>query len=201
MDAECGQPPRGSKHDRILEAAAGIFLDRDYSRVTIEEIAEAAGVGKGTIYEYFRSKEELFMECVTSAVEKYIMIFDEYYQASRSCRENLRRFLDVQLRFLKENSRWVRLLFNERPLQVQGLEEWLLERRQRVLQAIEGIIALGIREGEVRPDLNTVLAARAFNSLYNVLGGMLILDGLEITEQDAADLFAIFWKGVRAGVD
>ena len=47
------------KHDRILEAAYQLFLERGFDKVSIQEIATRAGVAKGTFYLYFRDKEAL----------------------------------------------------------------------------------------------------------------------------------------------
>ncbi len=53
---------RRGKERRIIEAAAHVFSVKGFSGTSVSEIAENAGVGKGTIYEYFDSKEELFFK-------------------------------------------------------------------------------------------------------------------------------------------
>ncbi len=190
---------KSAKREQILQAAVRTFLDRDYSQVRIEEIAEAAGVGKGTIYEYFRSKEELFMESITTSAESYIMLFDTFSRSTTSCRESLRNLLHVQLKFLRENRSWVRFLYNERPVQNRELEQWFLERRRRLIQAVEGLINQGIKDGEIRPGIDTELAARSFNALvFVVVGGMMALDGIEVTGNHLDDIMDLFWKGVDA---
>jgi AcrR family transcriptional regulator len=188
---------RAAKRKQIVQAAIETFMDRDYSQVKMEEIAESAGVGKGTVYEYFRSKEELFFESITQAVEAYIALFNRYFKASASCWDNLRNLMYVQLIFLQENRSWVRFLYSERPIQVDGLEQWFMERRLRLIQAIEGLIIQGVKDGEIRTGINTEMAARSFNALhYIVMGGMIALDGIEITEKHIDALMDIFWKGV-----
>ena len=52
---------REEKRDSLVKAAASVFASQGFSRARIADIAEAADVGKGTIYEYFDSKEELFL--------------------------------------------------------------------------------------------------------------------------------------------
>jgi AcrR family transcriptional regulator len=61
-------PPRKSRPDlriqkeaAILEAAAAVLVERGFRGTRIADVAERAGIGKGTVYEYFRSKEELFL--------------------------------------------------------------------------------------------------------------------------------------------
>ena len=51
---------RGNKKDRIIEAAAQVFARSGYSNASVANIARHANIGKGTVYEYFQSKEDLF---------------------------------------------------------------------------------------------------------------------------------------------
>jgi AcrR family transcriptional regulator len=51
---------RGNKKERIIEAAARIFARNGYSNASVASIARQANIGKGTVYEYFDSKEDLF---------------------------------------------------------------------------------------------------------------------------------------------
>lgn len=57
--------PRPELRDRkakvILEAAAAVFAERGFRTARVADVAERAGIGKGTVYEYFRSKEDLFL--------------------------------------------------------------------------------------------------------------------------------------------
>ncbi len=53
---------RELKRGQLLEAAAKVFSERGFKRTTMAEVARRADVGKGTIYEYFESKESLFLE-------------------------------------------------------------------------------------------------------------------------------------------
>ena len=50
---------RGDKRPRLVEAAAAVFAEKGYASTRVADIAVRAGVGKGTVYEYFSSKDEL----------------------------------------------------------------------------------------------------------------------------------------------
>src|SRR5262245_44399721 len=56
-----GRPPTPGLRDRILRAAAVIFARRDYHEVQMDDVVAACGVGKGTLYRYFPSKQELYL--------------------------------------------------------------------------------------------------------------------------------------------
>ena len=60
---------RLSTKDKILEAALEVFSDKGYHVATVDEIAEHAGLGKGTVYRYFANKEALFNELVRIRLE------------------------------------------------------------------------------------------------------------------------------------
>jgi len=69
----CGRPPRGLEgkvEERILDAAAQVFLERGFSAASVEEIAEAASAGKPTIYARFPGKQALFAAVVERLVRR-----------------------------------------------------------------------------------------------------------------------------------
>lgn len=55
----------------VLEAATVLFSEKSFHDVKLDEVAVAADVGKGTIYTYFRSKEELFVQCLVHDAPVY----------------------------------------------------------------------------------------------------------------------------------
>lgn len=63
---------QSSKTNRILEAAAGVFTSAGFHDAKIEDIADRAGVGKGTIYLYFKDKQELFVATIENQMNLVI---------------------------------------------------------------------------------------------------------------------------------
>ena len=68
------------KHDRILEAAYQLFLERGFDKVSIQEIATRAGVAKGTFYLYFRDKEALKKRLVAQKSNEFFQQALLHYQ-------------------------------------------------------------------------------------------------------------------------
>ena len=60
------------KRKDIIEAALAVFSRMGYRHAKIKDIADEAHMGKGTVYEYFRSKQELFLQMCESLFEQYI---------------------------------------------------------------------------------------------------------------------------------
>lgn len=187
----------GNKRNKILFAAVEMFMEKDFYQVTIVEIAELAGVGKGTVYEYFPSKEDLFKECFSYCAETYIQSFRQHLSIPTSVKNNMSEIVISHLRMIKENRKGLHLLFNERPLNFQELQTWVLERRQELLQGITTLIDEGINMKEVRPDIDVEMAGRLFLALnYVVMGGMIVLDNIEVQEDQIVKLLDIYWNGI-----
>ena len=86
------------KRDRILAAATAVFSERDFHQVLVSEVAERAGVGKGTVYLYFPTKDHLHRGALEASLER---LADEVQvrakvngQDPKQAAEHLRRNLD-----------------------------------------------------------------------------------------------------------
>ena len=185
------------KRNLILQAAIEKFIDKDFYIVKMEEIAEAAGVGKGTIYEYFSSKEELFIDSFSFWIEKYELIFLENYTPSASVKESLFRIMKIHRSFFEENSHWVKFVFIEKPSFIHKLDILMAERRKRQLQGIESLLFLGIEQGEIRKDIDIDITANIFLTIsFVMIGEMLVMDGVQADIKRIEKMFDFFWRGV-----
>lgn len=75
------RPSDPGKKENIIKAAITVFAKTGYAGARIAEVAEAAGIGKGTIYEYFRSKEDLFFETFKYVMFESVQQIDEIAQS------------------------------------------------------------------------------------------------------------------------
>src|SRR5262247_2003305 len=57
------------KRERLLAAAAAVFAERDFHRVQVSDVAERAGVGKGTVYLYFPTKDDLHRAALEASLD------------------------------------------------------------------------------------------------------------------------------------
>ena len=64
---------KGEKHQRILEAAICVIAEKGFFQARVAEIAERAGVADGTIYLYFKNKEEILKAAITSAFKEFLL--------------------------------------------------------------------------------------------------------------------------------
>lgn len=86
-----------SKRELILTAAREVFFEKGYHDATSEEIAKRAGVGKGTLYQYFESKQEIFLEMHRLYIEQYGDQIGACIDEASSFEENLRRIVHFHM--------------------------------------------------------------------------------------------------------
>jgi len=84
---------RGNKRPRLVEAACSVFAEKGYASTRVADIAERAGVGKGTVYEYFTSKEELLFAVFESINRDISARMDAALAAGGSTEEQLHNLL------------------------------------------------------------------------------------------------------------
>ncbi len=147
--------PQG-KREQIMLAAERVFADRRFHEVTLDQVARAAGVGKGTIYLYFSGKEDLFFQVATSGFAQLCEIVERGRPEGASFEAGLLAVCRQISAFFQRRRRLLRLMHTEEG-RVSGLhgglrERWLGHRRQLVT-ALGRIFAAGAREGAVRTDV------------------------------------------------
>ncbi len=82
------------KKDRIIDAALRVFAKKGFAKATVTDIAAAAGIGKGTVYEYFSTKEEIVDQSFSFFVRHLEMDFQEVLIQEIPAREKLVRIVE-----------------------------------------------------------------------------------------------------------
>ena len=101
---------RFRRRDEILRAATDLFSEKGYHEVTMEEIAEEMGVSKGTIYNYFSSKENLYLEILKESFEAIEELLHEEIENSDPATLKLRKLLATIFTFYRRNLKVLRIL-------------------------------------------------------------------------------------------
>jgi AcrR family transcriptional regulator len=144
------------KEDRpaeITEAAMQTFADKGYAATRVEDVARRAGVSKGLLYLYFRTKEELFKAVIRSFVSPRLDALSGSIETTELSAEEFLRgpFLDFAKSLPASPARkLVRLMVAEGPRH-PDLIRWYWENVvSRGIDAIRSIIERGVREGEFK---------------------------------------------------
>lgn len=181
-----------SKKEEILEAASRVFADREFHEVLIDDVAAQAGVGKGTVYRYFRTKEELYFETLLRAFDDLSETLAEGVLEEASPTRRLERIARESLRFAWDRRHLLSLLQgDERRFAMREAE--LRRRRDGIMALVRKVILEGIERREFR-GVDARIAAELFR-------GMIRAANCFRTEEDSVDslveeIIGIFTRGV-----
>jgi len=113
-----GRPPDTDLQERrraeILDAATTVFAEHGFAAADVQEIANKTGVGKGTVYRYFPSKEELFLAAVDHGMRNLKQAVDAAATEAEHPLERIAQGVRGYLTFFDENPEIVELLIHER---------------------------------------------------------------------------------------
>ena len=145
-----------NKRQKIMDAVERLFTSRRFHEITLDQVAQKAGVGKGTIYRYFQDKDDLFFQTAISG-------FDELCDLLRRKVSGDAPFYDQLLSaciqigtFFRSRKQLVRMIQNDENRmywQKGNIRERWMEKRQNLIDALAHIIGKGIAEGKIRADI------------------------------------------------
>lgn len=152
-----------SKREAIIYSALKMFERDGFHKAKVEEIAKGANVGKGTIYEYFNSKKDLFCEMVKDMMDKYFEIVREVIDEDVEPVKKLHNLLKLQLELTKLHGSLGHMLQIEIVKSGMGkeLKPIFIEYRRRHVRQIEKVIQEGIDSGLFK-EVDTYMAALFF---------------------------------------
>ena len=173
------------KRRRILSLAIEAFAEDDYKNVSISELVRRAGIAKGSFYQYFEDKQDLYLHLIDLAGQEKSRFLAENPppEDAAGTFEYLRWLYAVGVRFEFANPRLAqiayRAVFGDAPLPS--------ETRRVLEESSQGffrdLVRRGQAEGHLRPEIDPDLAAFVFNTVFTNLGGYL-LDRLDLDPQD-----------------
>jgi len=143
------QSVRKDKRECILQAAASLFMKEGYFKVTMDMVAEKAGVAKGTLYLYFKNKDELFACVIQSRVQKVLNDAVRVVDASRSLDELIENLFLITDRIVKEMGvyKGTGERFMELPVEVRKKIKKRIPERVKAFNTYIGKIVKGFVPG------------------------------------------------------
>ncbi len=148
--ANGGSAEADDRREAILRAACAAFFRHGFHEATVEEIAREAGVGKGTVYLYFPTKEALWEEAVRSGFRAYVQILEQAARTPGTVRERLTAVVEAGLSLALSFQPAGLVLREVPPLGGEVLRE-LAESRKEVLRLFASLIREGVAAGELAP--------------------------------------------------
>ncbi len=195
-----------SKKEQIMQSAIQIFSQKGFAASKIKDIADRAGIGKGTVYEYFDSKEELFYETISYITDCFAKSFNDLALAdSLSIREKVKEMTYHTLVMMKKNKEMVSVIINEISVTLMTGDTGRtgdagnigIPFYRRISDLLYNALVEGMSRKEIR-EVDPALLTEMLLSYLHFLAFRIVcmeenLD-LKILSENAID---ILWKGIQ----
>lgn len=187
------------KRERILRAAIKVFARKGFYATRVSEIAKAAGVADGTIYLYFKNKDDVLVCIFEDRITKLLEVLRREIVESKSFEERVRRIVGLQLGLLEGQRDLAEVITVNLRQSSRLLKQYAAPLFVEYLEVVSGVIADGQREGLVRPDAHPRILSRA---LFGALDGVALTWALGGAEpggltKAAFQITSLFLDGIR----
>lgn len=162
----------GDKRERILAAAERIFAQKGFYQAKVSDIAGDAGVADGTIYLYFKSKDDLLISLFEAQMERVNAEMRQALAQGEGGADKLRRFCRAYMALVASNKNAAEVITIELRQSAKFMKEYSNPRFAEFLKLLAGVIDEGQRDGTLRSDVPAAVAARGLFGLLDELALM-----------------------------
>ena len=186
------------KYDRILEAALAVFAEKGFFVSRISDIADRANVADGTVYLYFKNKDEILATAITTAFETFMNNARTELAKIADPVERLRKLARLHLEALGGN-RNAAIVFQMELRQSTRLSEFSHQHLIEYFSLVRAAIQEGQQRGMFRKDMPDKIAANCFFGALDEMVTSWVLSGHEFDLSHAAEVVVdIFLNGMRS---
>lgn len=186
------------KRSSIFDAAMAVFSEKGFEKATVDEIAERAGIAKGTIYYNYGSKKNLFLSLIEEGIERLETAVKKEIARRNNILTQLEAVITVQLQFFEEYKDYCKVLLSE----VWGQDTRWKEKAERIrsgyLSIIRDLIEAGKSQGLIKEGLHTETTASALFGMVGIAALDRFLFEKEYSYEDILNtLKSLFFTGIE----
>jgi AcrR family transcriptional regulator len=166
-----------NRKNAILKAARKLFFDKGFKNVTVESIAKKAELSKGSVYLYFKSKEEIYTQILLSDNEKFYKTMAGLMKEEQNPSEMLMGFAKAYASYFLNDRELFRILMNymlntDHMNLPEEVDHLIIKATNKTVDIIEEIFTIGIRAGEFPPYIDL---RQKRNAVWGLLNGAISL--------------------------
>jgi len=187
------------KYQRILDAAVAVFAEKGFFVSRVSDIADRAGVADGTVYLYFRNKDEILASAINTAFDGFMKTARTELDGLPDPSDRLRRLAYLHLAALGANRKMAVVFQMELRQSTRFLSEFSHGHLVEYFGLVRQAIADGKASGEFRSDLPEKIAANCFFGAIDEMVTSWVLSEKDYPLSNVADpLLDILLSGMRA---
>jgi AcrR family transcriptional regulator len=184
----------------ILAGARKVFATRGFSDATVDEIAAAAGIAKGTVYLYYSSKRDIYLAALKHGLLELQERTRVTMQAADGIRAKLRAFIRTRIEYAEANRDFIKIYHSEfgnlANANVSDSEFQQLYLKQA--RMLDGVLKEAMQKGEIRQIRTDFTAYIIYDMVKGVMTQRLLGWSGGGMEEDIELLNDLVWKGITA---
>ncbi|MBM3212141.1 TetR/AcrR family transcriptional regulator [Candidatus Poribacteria bacterium] len=175
------------------------FLARDgFYKAKIEEVAREAGVAHGTVYLYFKNKEDLIISIFQSNLRELIQYINTEIQKEKGTEAMLRRLIFLQIELIEKNPDLTSLLLVEFPQTGKFLNSQAIEEVSAYIDMIAALLKQGIDEGVFGSHIDTnITATLIYSGIQGIATRWIMEEKRYSLKEIAGEISEVFLRGIK----
>lgn len=188
---------KSEKYNKILDSAGAVFARHGFHKATISQIAAQAGVADGTLYLYFKNKDDILYQYISFKTD---IVFEQMYAAvekGQNAEEKLRNLIRCHLSEF-QNDKNMAVIFQSEVRYLREIESQIKDISKMYLDLLSDIIEQGQIEGSMRQDLFVGLVKRyILGAVEGVISTWVSASGRYDLSSMADPLVDLYMTGVK----
>jgi AcrR family transcriptional regulator len=197
-----GQVVVAFRREQVLSAAHAVFARKGFRAATVDEIADAAGVAKGTVYLYFTSKDEIYWATLNRGLDDLHARTRAAFDAGRSLRDKVQAFIETRVRFFEDDRQFFVVYLaefgNVASHRVPARKEFQ-RRRDELVTMLDQAFLQGAAEGRVRSSTLAGLGDAVMALTHGLVVRRLQTKPARTSPEDVGALMDLLWDGLGSG--
>ena len=187
------------KYQKIIEAAIKVFAKKGFYNAKVSDVAKQAEVADGTIYLYFKNKDDLLISIFENSMDDFFNQASEELLTIPSPKDKLKKFMELHLKLVQKNPKLAVVLQLELRSSHKFMQEYKAEKFFEYLRLIEDIIIEGQEQNVFQNDINPQIAKRViFGAIDELALEWVLMNSKRYSLEEAAEqLFTIIFSGIK----
>ena len=185
---EVQDPKKEHRRNSIIRASLRVFSRKGYETTALDEVAREARLAKGTLYLYFKDKEDLYFQVMLSVLERLEGVVEKQISDSQDPLEKLAAVARAQIDFFADKPHYFRLFmvaFNPEMATIhKKLLEPFFEKRRRLAEYLHGLVDEGKKKQLIRGDIDTRDVVLSYLGMVNQAIHSVCMPKPELKSQD-----------------
>jgi TetR/AcrR family fatty acid metabolism transcriptional regulator len=193
------QKSKSEKYHKILNSAGAVFAEHGFYKATISQIAARAGVADGTLYLYFKNKDDILYQYLSFKTDVVFEKMNAAVAKGTDAESKLRNLIRCHLEEFQRDKNMA-IIFQSEVRYLRDIESQVKDISKMYFDLLSDIIEQGQVEGTMRQDLFVGLVKRfILGAVEGVISTWVSADGRYDLTTMAEPLVALYMTGVRGG--